>query len=113
MNIQKETRNEFFKRKEVSLILESEKNPGFSEIKEKLATKFSKPVENIDAYNIKGRFGTDTFLIKAYIYDSKEDYDKAIQKTKKQIEAEKKAALEAVKAAEEAAKAAEEAKAAS
>lgn len=100
MEIQKESRNELFKRKEISVILEADKNPNFSEIKKKLSEKFSKPEDAIDVYNIKGKFGRKTFLIKAYIYDSKNYFEKAVQKTKKQREAEKKADEEAKKAAE-------------
>lgn len=110
MQIQKESKNELFKRQEVSLILESDKNPNFSDVKKKLSEKFSKPEEAIDVYNIKGKFGRNTFLIKAYVYDSKEALNKAIQKTKKQRDAEKKAEEEAKKAAAEAKKAEEEAK---
>ncbi|MDD5193149.1 MAG: hypothetical protein PHF67_01040 [Candidatus Nanoarchaeia archaeon] len=110
MEIKKNTKNELFKRYEVSIILESDKNPSFSEVKKKLSEKFSKPEDSIDVYNIKGKFGRNTFLIKAYVYDSKADFEKAVQKTKKQRDAEKKAAEEAKKAEEEAKKAAEEAK---
>lgn len=111
MQIQKETRNEMFKRKEIAIILEADKNPSFPEIKTKLSEKFSCPEEVIDLYNIKGKFGRKTFLIKAFIYDSKADFNKAVQKTKKQRDAEKKAAEEATKAAaEEKAKKAEEPK---
>ena len=110
MQLQKESKNELFKRQEISFILESDKNPSFPEIRKMLSEKFSKPEDSIDVYNIKGKFGRKTFLIKAYLYDSKHDLEKAIQKTKKQKDSEKKAEEEKAKASAEAKKAEEDAK---
>ena len=110
MEIKNQIRNDMFKRQEVSLVLEAEKNPGFNECRKLISEKFSKPEENVDVYGIQGKFGKNTFLIKAYVYDSKEDLQKAVQKTGKQREAEKKAEEEKIKAEAEAKKAEEEAK---
>ncbi|MFA5259501.1 MAG: hypothetical protein WC402_05500 [Candidatus Pacearchaeota archaeon] len=110
METKKQIRNDMFKRDEVSLVLEAEKNPSFNECRKLISEKFSKPEENLDVYGVKGSFGSKSFVIKAYVYDSKEDLQKAVQKTGKQREAEKKAQEEAKKAEEEAKKAEEEAK---
>lgn len=83
-------RNELFKRQEVEGIVECEKNPGFDEVGKLVSEKMGKPEENLDVYGIKGNFGSKLFHISAYVYDSKEDKDKAEQKTKKQREEEKK-----------------------
>ena len=88
MRVLSEFRNELFKRNEVSYNLDSEKNPSFDEVRKKISEKEKKPEENIDVDNIKGSFGSHTFKIKAYIYDSKELKDKAVQKTQKQRKAE-------------------------
>lgn len=64
-------KNGLIKRRELVLEIESEKNPGFEEVKKMLTEKFSN--ENIDVYGIKGSFGKKKFTIKANIYESKED----------------------------------------
>jgi len=112
MEIKKETKNELLKRKEVSFIIESDKNPSFADMKKLTSEKFSKPEENIDVYGIQGKFGRKTFLIKANVYDSPEALAKAIVKTGKQKKEEAKALFEKNKAETEAKKkAAEESKA--
>lgn len=105
MEVKKQIRNDMFKRQEVSLVLEAEKNPGFDECRKLISEKFSKPEENIDVYGVKGSFGSNSFIVRAYVYDSKEDLLKAVQKTGKQIEAERKAEEEKKKAEAEAKKA--------
>ena len=107
MKITKEIKNDLLKRKEISIIIESDKNPTFIEMKKFISEKFSKPEEAIDVYNICGKFGRNTFLIKSYLYDSKEALEKAIQKSRKQRREELKVKAEAIKAATEARKAAE------
>lgn len=84
MDVIKDIRNELFKRQEITIKLESDKNLSFDEAKKKVAEQFSKPEENIEVYNILGNFGSKIFNISGYVYDSKEDLEKAVQKTKKQ-----------------------------
>lgn len=106
MEFQKNIRNGLLKRQEVSLIVERDKNPSFDEMKKIISEESSNPEENIDVYNINGKFGRGTFLIKAYIYDFKEELEKIkeLSKTKKQRKIEfdekKKIEDEAKKAAE-------------
>jgi ribosomal protein S24E len=104
----KNIKNALMKRHEVSYIVEESKNPNFPEMKQKISAEMKKPEENIDVYSIQGKFGRETFLVKAYVYDSKEDFDaiKVLCKTKKVRKTEKE---EAKKALEEAKKAKEEA----
>lgn len=113
MEIKSDTRNELFKRNEISFSLDSEKNPSFDEMKKQIVEKIKKPEENINVYNIKGNFGSKLFKVDVYVYDSKEDLKKAEQKTqkqrKKEAEEAKKAVEEAKKSTEEAAKPKEEA----
>jgi ribosomal protein S24E len=112
MEIKQDTRNDLFKRQEIILLIEAEKNPGFEEMKKKIAEKFGKPEENIDVYNIVGSFGRNSFEVSAFVYDTKEDLDKMarLKMTKKQRDEAKKAEEEAKQAArEEAEKPSEEA----
>ncbi|MAG02483.1 hypothetical protein CMI42_04040 [Candidatus Pacearchaeota archaeon] len=85
MEIIQDLRNDLFKRQELTLELEAEKNPNFDEIKKQIAEKTKKPEENIDVSNIKGNFGKNKFEINATIYDSKEDLEniKRLQLTAK------------------------------
>jgi len=107
MEIKIDTRNDLFKRNEVSAEVESEKNLSFDEARKMIAEQTGKAKEGIDVYNIKGNFGSHKFVISANVYDSKEDKDKAEQKTQKQKKADKE---EAKKSAEDAKKVAEEVK---
>ena len=110
MEITKEFRNNMLKRTEISLTLESAKNPNFDEMKKDIAKHFKKSEEAVDVRNIYGSFGSSEFVIDAYVYDSAEDLKKAEQKTQKQREAEKKLIEDAKKAEEEKKKAEEEEK---
>ena len=115
METKTDTRNELFKRNEMSFELESEKNPSFDEMKKQVSEETKKSEEQINVYNIKGNFGSQQFKVDAYVYDSKEDLESAEQKTQKQRKAEvedaKKSAEEAKKPVEEeTAKPAEEVK---
>lgn len=106
MKLQNQKRNDLLKREEVIFSLEAEKNPSFSECKKMISEKFKKAEDQVDVYCVKGSFGKNSFIIKAYVYDSKDAFDRAVQKTQKQRVAEKKALEEAKKAEEEAKKAA-------
>jgi len=115
MEVKTEKRNDILKRLELSLELESEINPNFSDVKKQLAEQFSKPEENVNVSSIMGSFGRNSFLIKADIYDSKEDLEiiKNLEMSKKQRkeadDAAKKAKEEGEKAVEEAEEKPEEA----
>jgi ribosomal protein S24E len=84
MNITKQTRNDLLKRQEINFIVEAPKNPSFEEAKKMLAHELKKPEDHITVNSVYGKFGRDTFLVKSYVYDSKEELVKSIQKTQKQ-----------------------------
>jgi|TARA_B100001971_G_C17863787_1_gene369631 ribosomal protein S24E len=84
MEITSDIRNDLFKRNEIKASLEAEKNPGFDEVRKMISEQTKKPEEGIDVYGIKGNFGSNSFVIKVNVYDSKEDKDKAKQLTQKQ-----------------------------
>ena len=86
MELKKDVRNELFKRRELVLEIESEKNPGFQEAKKKVSEIVGKPEENIDVYRIKGSFGKHRFFVSAKVYDTKEDLEsmKKLEITRKQ-----------------------------
>jgi len=84
MEIKTNTRNELFSRNEIQGTVEAGKNPSYDEVKNMIAEKTAKNEENIEVLGIKGSFGSNKFEINAYVYDSKEDLEKAVQKTQKQ-----------------------------
>jgi len=79
MQIIKDIKNDLFKRRELKIILPSEKTPSYVEISKLLSEKFGSNEENIVVSKVKGRFGAKTFLIEADIYSSKEDKDKVVR----------------------------------
>jgi len=93
MEIRKDTRNELFKRQELSLVVEGDKNPGFSEVRKQISEKVGKPEENVDVLKVEGSFGQKKFDVEAHVYDSKEDLDAIgqLRLTKKQRDEAKKA----------------------
>ncbi len=91
MDIKQNNRNELFKRQELVAEIESEKNPGFEEVKKMIAESIGKPVENFDVKKIQGSFGKRKFMVEAYIYDSEEELKKMkkLEITRKQRRAKK------------------------
>lgn len=86
MEIIKDTRNELLGQREICILIESEKNPNFQEMRKKLSEKFEKPEDVVDVYNIKGSFGSHKFKVYAYIYDSKKNSENINSKGKKDIQ---------------------------
>ncbi len=82
MEIKKDFKNDLLKRREIQFSIESEKNPGFEESKSKITEKFKVEADNIAVKSIKNNFGTRTFLVDAFIYDSKESKERLEPKAK-------------------------------
>jgi len=76
MDILNETKNELLKRREILVALESESNPGLENSKKSLAEKFKAEFDSIAVKHIKNNFGTNEFLIEAFIYESQADKEK-------------------------------------
>lgn len=95
MKVIEDKQNEFFKRKEVKVIVGAGKNPSTPEASKLIADEFKASEENIAIQSVKGKFGRNTFLIVANIYNSKEDKEKMAFKTRKQRKQESKGKIEA------------------
>lgn len=80
MNIKKDNKNELMNRREISIIMDSDKTPSFADTSKMISEHFKSPEENIMVENVKGKFGSKTFLIKASIYDSKELKEEAVKR---------------------------------
>jgi ribosomal protein S24E len=115
MEIIKENKNPLFKRREVGIKFDYSSVPSHSEAKKMISERFNCKEELIRIKKIDSKFGSKEFTILANIYDSIEEFNRVVKKTKQEIDAEKKAKeerkakeaeeKEAKKAAEEAAKA--------
>ena len=80
-------RNDLLKRKEVQIIITSNGNPGMQNSLKMIAEQFKAKDDVIAVKAVKGKFGRDTFLIDAFIYDSS-DQKNMIEPKKKVKKAE-------------------------
>ena len=76
MKIFSEFSNELLNRREIVAEMDFEKNPGFENAKKEIANHFKANEELIVMKSLKGKFGSDSFLIDAFVYDSVEDKEK-------------------------------------
>ena len=111
INIIEENVNALFSRREVKVEVSSETIPSNEEAKRIIADKFSVNEDVVRIRKIDTKFGSQSFLIIADVYDSKEEFLRVVKKTKQEIEAEKKAEEERLKAEAEAKEAEKAAKA--
>jgi len=91
IKIIEEKKNPLFSRKEIHLEIESDAVPSHEEVKNLVSEKFSSDQELIRTRLIKGRFGINIFDVFIDIYDSKEEFDRVVKKTKQELDKEKKA----------------------
>tara|TARA_Y100000310_G_C20701497_1_gene830404 strand:- start:2792 stop:3166 length:375 start_codon:yes stop_codon:yes gene_type:complete len=69
-------RNELLKRREVKIIVEAESNPGFDKAGDIISGELKSEKDTVVVRGVKSKFGRNTFLIDAFVYDSKEDKEK-------------------------------------
>ena len=73
MNTMKDFKNTLLKRREVKVLIQAEKNPGFQQAIQIIAQQFKVTEDVIAVKIVKSKFGRDTFLIDAFIYNSPAD----------------------------------------
>ena len=83
MKILKDVKNQLLKRRELDIVVEADKNPSFEEATKTIVDSIKADPENLVVKEIKGKFGRKTFLIRALVYDTKEDKEKTEPKPKK------------------------------
>ncbi|MFH1500627.1 MAG: hypothetical protein ABIE22_01645 [archaeon] len=76
MEIKDQKDNSLLNRKEVKFLVESVKNPSMEEARDFVCKEFKSDKGLTVIKGIKGKFGRNTFLVSAFIYNSKEDRDK-------------------------------------
>jgi len=86
MKIISEKDNTLLNRKEVKMLVEAEKNPGFADMLKAVAEKYKIDESLINVNKIKGKFGRDTFLINAFLYKTVEEKEKQNRKKEKKAE---------------------------
>ncbi len=72
-NILEDKRNDLFNRKEVSLEIVADSTPSYVDATKIVVDNFKAKEEQIAIKNVLGKFGSTTFKIVAFIYDSSED----------------------------------------
>ncbi len=72
LKIIEDIKNPLLKRREIKVVIESGKNPSMQEASKVIAHEFKTKEENMVIKKIQGKFGRNTFLISAKIYDSEE-----------------------------------------
>ncbi len=84
--------NPLFNRKETEISIETDVAPKIKEAEEFVAKEFSSHADNVKIRKIRGRFGSNNFIITASIYHSKDDKDniEPKSKTKKENKTEEK-----------------------
>lgn len=76
MNTVKDFRNDLLKRREVSAVLNFETNPGFEKVRNFIIEEFKVKEDEIVVNNVLSKYGSDSFSVEFYIYDSVEDKNK-------------------------------------
>ncbi len=82
LKILNEKKNPIFDRREIEVNVVMDITPKIKEAEELIGKEFSANPENVKIKKIKGRFGSNSFIITANIYSSKEEKDKVETKIK-------------------------------
>ena len=87
MKIIEDKKNELLNRREVKLLISAEKNPGYEHSAKVVSEHFKAAAENVAVKEVKSKFGRDTFLINANIYENTSDKENMEPKKKVKKEA--------------------------
>ena len=79
----KEFKNVLLKRKEVEFAVHSDSNPGYGNAKKIIAEKLKADEKLVVVKAVRGKFGSNDFIIEAFVYDS-EEAKKNIEPVKKE-----------------------------
>jgi len=87
METKKKFRNDLLKRNEIVIVNEYDSNPGFEKTKSDLASGLKVDAENIVIRRVGSHFGSNEFVVEAFVYDSPEDLAKVEPKKKEKKKA--------------------------
>ena len=82
MNTVKDVKNDLLNRREIKIIIEADSNPGNAKAVQIIADEFKSSPENIVIKTLKSKFGRNTFLLDAFIYNSAKDKERIELKKK-------------------------------
>ncbi len=82
LNVLDDFKNVLLKRRRLKVLVEAESNPGFENSKKFISDEFGAKEPLIVVREIKSKFGRNTFLIEALVYDSAEDLNRIEPKKK-------------------------------
>ncbi len=82
MNLVKEFNNKLLKRKEVEVSQKYGGNPGLALVLKDVAVHFKVQEDLVVIKRINSQFGSDSFLIQAFVYDSVKDKERIEPKKK-------------------------------
>lgn len=82
MKIMKEFRNNLLKRREITAIIDSKNNPGYETSINNLTEQFKVEKDLVVIKSLRSKFGQNSFLVEAYIYDSIQDKERIEPKKK-------------------------------
>ena len=88
METTKDFKNNLLKRRELSLVIDSDKNPGMASVAKTISEKFKSAEDVIVVKNLDSRFGRKSFFVEAFIYDSVADKARIEPKKKEKKKAE-------------------------
>jgi ribosomal protein S24E len=92
IKITNEQQNPLFNRKEVFGTVNASSSPTKDEVAKELASKFKVETTALRVLDVKGKYGSQEFTVRANIYPTQEERNKVEKLTKKEKEAEAKAA---------------------
>ena len=82
LKVLNEKENNLFGRKELNIQVDSTSFPSHEEVKKSISEKISSPEETIVVKKIGSKFGSNSFLVKTFVYKSEEDKNKTEPKPK-------------------------------
>jgi len=82
MNVISEFRNDLLKRKEMIFSDSYDSNPGFAQVGKDVASETKADEAVVVVRGIKSEFGSNEFIVDAFVYDSIKDKEKIEPKKK-------------------------------
>lgn len=82
MKIVKDEKNELLNRREIVASVEEGKNPGIEAVRKEIAVKLKADENALAVKSLKGKFGSNEFLIEAFVYNSAQDKERIEPKVK-------------------------------
>lgn len=80
--------NKLLKRKEVTVQLTDSKNPGYASSTKHIAESMKVSEDLVSVKSVKSKFGSNSFFVDAFVYDSIDEKNKTEPKVKVRVKKE-------------------------